>query len=146
MGHPVGARSQGLRNRKQGPGRAGSHEQRLSTEGDESDDDDSSPAETVKGTAQNLNNMSLDSKSDDNGAGASAAANGKEASDGEAAFDVSKIKGKLGKRGVGGRPVKAPDSKAKEKAAKDKKDGKKKVRSDLESIGVRVGARVSSAS
>ena len=122
---------QGLRSRKQGPGGSGRHERILSTEGDESDDDDdSSPTDTAP--VQKLNDLSLGPKTNNNRSGAAPTTDKDSESDtranGETAFDVTKLKGK-GKRGVGGRPMKAPDSKAKEQAAKDTKkaESKKKV-------------------
>ncbi|KAK9799811.1 hypothetical protein WJX73_001989 [Symbiochloris irregularis] len=130
----AGLQGQNLRNRKPGQSGTGRYERIMSTEGDDSDDDeDSSPPRSDAAPVKQLNDLSLGPKASNGNNGSEAAPTTDKDSEedgkgGEAAFDVTKLKGK-GKRGLGGRPMKAPKSKAKEKAAKDTKktEGKKKA-------------------
>ena len=117
----------------------------MSTEADDSDDDDSSHPSTDK-----LNSLSLGTEPNGNensNSNTGLAANGrvsqdesKTEADGASAFDVSALKGKAKRPAAGGKPRKAPDSKAKiekaEKAAKSKKEGKQKVRPSTPSAAV----------
>lgn len=105
-------------------GGASSHEQRVSTEVDDSDDDDSA---ADRGNAKL---SELEGRSDANGSeqGNGQAADGPDAN---GAFDMSAMKNKLGKRpAAGGKPKRAPEPKGKgdkEKAGKGKKEPKQKV-------------------